>query len=87
MALSIETPEIIYNLGSGIGTSLNEILNFIKENLEPNLKVKYSEGRSFDVPVNILDITVLENRFGVENLMKISEGISNLYSHLKKIVV
>ena len=84
MALSIETPEIVYNLGSGIGTSLNEILNFIKENLEPNLKVKYSEGRSFDVPVNILDIKVLENRFGVENLIKINEGISNLYIHLKK---
>lgn len=86
MALSIETPEIIYNLGSGIGTSLNEILNFIKENLEPNLKVKYSEGRSFDVPVNILDIKVLENRFGVENLIKINEGISNLYIHLKKYI-
>jgi UDP-glucose 4-epimerase len=82
-ALSIETPEIIYNLGSGIGTSINDILTYIKENLEPNLSVNFSEGRSFDVPVNILDVTVLKNRFGIVNPIKINEGISKLYGYLK----
>ena len=82
-ALSMETPEIIYNLGSGIGTSINDILRFIKENLEPNLVVNYSEGRIFDVPVNVLDITNLKNRFRVNNCITINDGIRKLHQHIK----
>lgn len=83
-ALSIDTPEIIYNLGSGTGTSLNDILNHIKQYLEPNLNVNYSEGRIFDVPVNVLDITRLKDRFLIEKFIKINDGIDSLHSYLKK---
>jgi len=83
-ALEIETPEIIYNLGSGIGTSINDILKYIKENLELDLKVNYCQGRSFDVPVNVLDVSNLKNRFGTINYVNIDEGISRLYNYIKK---
>lgn len=85
-ALRIKTPEIVYNLGSGIGTSINDILNFIKENLEPNLVVNYSRGRSFDVPVNVLDITNLKKRFGVKECVTINDGIRKLHQHIKSYI-
>lgn len=82
-ALDIETPEIVYNLGSGIGTSINEILTYIKENLEPGLNVNYTLGRSFDVPINVLDVSALRNRFGFYQPINVQEGIKKLHLHLK----
>jgi UDP-glucose 4-epimerase len=82
-AITIDTPEIIYNLGSGIGTSLNEILNLIKEHLEPELKVNYLNARSFDVPINILDISLLRQRFSLPNNVSLKTGIIELHKVLK----
>lgn len=82
-AITMATPEIIYNLGSGIGTSLNEILDLIKEHLEPNLKFSYLEGRSFDVQANVLDISLLQKRFNFHNSVTLKTGISELYTVLK----
>lgn len=82
-ALSIKTPEIVYNLGSGIGTSINDILKFIKENLENDFEVNYLEARSFDVKVNVLDISNLKNRFGEKDFININDGINKLYDYIK----
>lgn len=82
-ALAIKTPEIVYNLGSGIGTSINDILQIIKDNFSPELKVNYTEGRSFDVPVNVLDISNLKNRFGIKKFVNINDGMNILYNYIK----
>jgi len=82
-AITIETPEIIYNLGSGIGTSLNEILDLIKEHLEPGLKFNYLEARSFDVKANVLDVNLLQERFGFHNSVTLKNGITELHKVLK----
>ncbi len=49
------TPQGVYNLGSGRGLSLNDILS-IYQQLKIKYQVKYIEARQIDVPVNILDI-------------------------------
>lgn len=36
----------IINIGSGYGTSLNQILNIIRKNIGKNISVKYIEGRT-----------------------------------------
>jgi UDP-glucose 4-epimerase len=82
-SLQLETPELIYNLGSGIGTSLNEILDFIRDVLEPDLQVTYLSSRSFDVPANILDIKLLKQRFGFEIGVELQDGITELHRYLK----
>jgi UDP-glucose 4-epimerase len=46
----------IFNVGSGKGYSLNEILAACQTTSQQNPTVHYLEGRSFDVPVNILSI-------------------------------
>ncbi|RLJ73899.1 NAD-dependent epimerase/dehydratase family protein [Pedobacter alluvionis] len=81
-AISIETPEVIYNLGSGEGKSINDILNLIRLYFNPQLKVKYLEARNFDVPVNILNISLLRKRFQWEPEMKLDQGIKLLYNHI-----
>jgi len=54
----------IFNIGSGVGTSVNQIVASIEKLLERKLKVKYRLGRAVDVPVNILDCTLARNELG-----------------------
>jgi len=82
--LVIETPELIYNLGSGKGTSLNEILSSIKQNFNPDLGVKYLAGRNFDVPSNVLDISRIKERFDWEPNIDLRTGLTLLYDYFYK---
>jgi UDP-glucose 4-epimerase len=48
----------VFNIGSGTGQSINEILSAIEDLLGAPVKRSYLPARAFDVPVNILDITM-----------------------------
>ncbi len=50
----------VFNLGSGKGYSVNELLEMIKDITKAGAKVKYTEGRKLDVPVSVLDISLLK---------------------------
>lgn len=78
------TPEVVYNLGSGKGTSINQLLAIVKKSMNANLRVKYLETRTFDVPANVLDITLLKKRFSFESTLLLETGVMQLYTHLKK---
>ncbi len=45
----------LFNISSGKGLSINQILDKFKKVLNLKFKVKYLKARKFDVPVNILD--------------------------------
>jgi UDP-glucose 4-epimerase len=60
----------IYNIGSGKGTSVNQIVNIIVNELGLQVNVKYVNPRKVDVPVNYLDISRYEKEFG--NIQKTS---------------
>lgn len=47
----------VLNIGSGEGTSLNQIISEIEHRLRKRLAVRRVAARPFDVPVNVLDIT------------------------------
>ena len=49
--------ERLFNIGSGQGKSLNEILSAIESLLSKPVARQYLAGRAFDVPVNVLDIS------------------------------
>ena len=46
----------IFNIGSGRGVSITDILAFLEERLGRALHVTYLPGRQFDVTINVLDI-------------------------------
>lgn len=55
-ALTHTAPSGLFNIGSGVGHTLNGIVEIIEIWLERAVKVKYLPARNFDVPVNILNI-------------------------------
>jgi len=56
-ALKHSGPSGLFNVGSGIGYTLNDIVRMIEVRLKKAIRVKYQPPRSFDVPINILNIS------------------------------
>ncbi|MCR5185609.1 MAG: NAD-dependent epimerase/dehydratase family protein, partial [Clostridia bacterium] len=78
-----ESDTKIYNLGSGYGTSIKEVLIILNEILKKDVKVKFLEERSVDVPINYLDITRYENEFGQLNPLNLQKGIEKTIEFMK----
>ncbi len=79
-----DTDERIFNLSSGKGYSLNEIIRIIENISGKKLIVNYKEGRNIDVPVNILDNTLVKKTFNWRPETGIEEGIEITYNFLKE---
>lgn len=62
--LNASIPSGIYNVGSGLGTSLNEMLDTIRDTFGLPCKVSYDHSRKFDVPYNVLDISKISQATG-----------------------
>ena len=65
----------VFNIGSGHGTSLNAILADLEEELGRRLDVRYEPGRAYDVPVNVLDISLAKSVLGWSPQLSFREGI------------
>jgi UDP-glucose 4-epimerase len=48
----------VFNIATGEGTSLNQLIQLIEQTTGRLLRVHYREARAFDVPVSILDNTL-----------------------------
>lgn len=73
-----------FNLGCGYGTSIKQLLDIISSTLNIDLKIKYVEGRSVDVPVNYLDIQRYEKYFGTLSPISLEEGIKKTAEFMQK---
>lgn len=68
----------LYNLGSGKGCSISQLICTISQVLQKTPQVCYRESRNVDVPVNVLDISRYEADFGPMKPVSLSEGIEKL---------
>ena len=65
----------IYNAGSGSGNSIMDIISIIENVTGKNLKLQFKEGRSYDVPVSILNIDKARSDFDWNPAISLEEGI------------
>jgi UDP-glucose 4-epimerase len=72
----------IYNIGGGIGLSLNEIIAEIRNVINVPFKIIYKPSRNFDVPINVLDIRVAQKEIGYVPTTSLNEGIFKTWSWL-----
>lgn len=73
-----------FNLGSGYGTSINEVVEIVKRVIDKDIEVIYKEGRAVDVPVNYLDISRYEKYYGKLNPISLYEGITRTVDFMKR---
>lgn len=86
-SIRIKSDSKIFNLSSGKGHSLNQIIDLIKDISGREIKVEYKEGRNVDVPVNILDNRLAQKTFGWKPETDIKKGIELTYKYLEKLNV
>lgn len=75
----------VFNVGSGKGYSVNEIIKSIERVLDKTVKVEYLNNRKADVPINILDITRYEKCFGQLIHVTLEQGIEKLYQYFSQL--
>ena len=79
--------EKIFNMGSGKGYSLNELVSFMEEIIGSELRVVYQEGRNFDVPEIVLDISRANRELGWVPRMGIEAGIRETWEFVRGVYV
>lgn len=69
----------IFNIGAGQGHSLNDIVSSLEMVFQEPLKLTYMPARTFDVPVNILDISRAKKYLDWMPMVSLHDGISRTY--------
>jgi UDP-glucose 4-epimerase len=65
----------IFNIGSGHGHSLNDLIGVIENITQIPIQLKYLPKRQFDVPVNVLDVTRAKSHLKWEPKVRLEEGV------------
>lgn len=73
----------IFNISSGTGTSLNELLETLGEVIGIPIQRIYLPSRSFDVPVSILDNTLARKELGWEPKISLRDGLIRTAAWMK----
>jgi len=76
--------ERVFNIGSGKGVSLNELVDAIGQVIGLRPAVEYTPGRRFDVPENVLDISRARQHLGWRPQMPLAEGLRRTYEWMRR---
>jgi UDP-glucose 4-epimerase len=69
----------IFNIGSGHGLSLNQLIHAIEKQLGHPVRVNYQPGRDFDIPINVLDISLAADELGWSPQVLFAEGLARMH--------
>ena len=75
-AISYTGPHSVFNISSGAGTSLNELIGLIEESIGKTVARNYLPGRAFDVPVSVLSTELAQRELGWTPSVSLRDGIA-----------
>jgi len=75
-AVNYDGERSVFNIGTGIGTSLNELVDLIERALGSEVARVYRPSRRFDVPVSILANSLARRELGWERRVTLGEGLA-----------
>jgi len=76
--LAYKGSESVFNIGSGYGSSVNDIIMALDEVLKDNLQIKRYPGRRVDVPVNVLDIKRAQQELSWHPQVSLKDGLQKM---------
>jgi len=74
-----------YNLGSGYGKSVNEIIGAIESVVGKQIEKQYLETPSTYVEKSVLDNTRFINEFSIQPMVSLEEGIRKTWEYVKSV--
>ncbi|QWC95530.1 NAD-dependent epimerase/dehydratase family protein [Polynucleobacter paneuropaeus] len=72
-----------FNIGSGTGCSINELIEKIENITSEKAKIKFENNNFADLSVNVLDVTAAEEILGWKNKISLLDGLNKLHLHLR----
>ena len=72
-----------FNVGSGKGYSVNEVIEQIKKIHKGKIKIKFSNHNDYDVKKSILDISLTNKKFNWKPKTSLKQGIQLVYKNIK----
>jgi UDP-glucose 4-epimerase len=74
-ALRYEGGESIMNISSGVGVSLNQLVDLLEDSFGRKIEKRYLPGRPFDVPISVLSNELAKRNLGWIPKVGLKEGI------------
>ena len=74
----------VVNIGSGRGTSVNEIIDLVRVVTGRPLRARYTPSRKFDVPANVLDISRASTVLRWKPVTPLQDGIARCYDWARR---
>ena len=87
MMKAVEYPgeERLFNVGSGVGHTLNDVVQVIEQVLGRKVEISYASARSVDVPVNVLDISKARRTLDWNPIVSFEAGIERSIIAIKEL--
>jgi UDP-glucose 4-epimerase len=83
LALHYDGPESVFNVSSGVGTSLNDLLTALEDTLGCPIERRFLDPRAFDVQVSILDCSLARRELGWTPRESLREGLKRTAAWLR----
>jgi nucleoside-diphosphate-sugar epimerase len=79
--LKTKTGFSTYNIGSGVATSIREIVSILEQQLNRSIKKCWGAPSRVDIPIAIADTTKAQAELGWEPTWTIHQGLQNTYQY------
>lgn len=76
----------IFNIGSGVGLSLNKLIEIISDEVQKKPIIVYSPNRNFDVRCNYLDISKAITTLGFKPMKNVEASIREYVRYCKQVL-
>jgi UDP-glucose 4-epimerase len=76
----------VFNAGSGVGTSVNDMIDFVETVTGKTLAKTFGPGRTVDTPVSVLDVGAAESELGWTPRVGLLDGLRTTWDwHLAQV--
>jgi UDP-glucose 4-epimerase len=82
-AAAFEGEPKVFNIGSGVGTSLKQLIQEIEALLGRPVPVEYTAARTLDVPANVLDASLARRLLGWTPRTSLAEGLRRTHAAMR----
>lgn len=73
----------VYNIGSGVGTSIKEILEYAQKITGKTMKINYKESKAGDINYNVLNVDKIKEMLNINTFISVEEGMEKMFEYIK----
>ena len=74
----------LYNIGSGEGYSLRQVIGLMEQVIGRKINVRYESGRIVDLPWNVLDVSRSREHLGWRAQTSLRTGLARTWAHIAR---